>query len=87
MSSQYYKCEYYETIDPYGNTETRYVYGHYQGCTDIWEFKDYDGSALVNFCFEDSQYYNKLDAIIDIYKGENRCVTITKEEYDTIKRY
>ena len=29
-----------------------------------------------------NQHYNKLDAIIDIYKGENRCVTITKEEYE-----
>ena len=40
MSNQYYKCEYYTVIDPYGNTETRYVYGHYQGCTDTWGFKD-----------------------------------------------
>ena len=30
----------------------------------------------------DNWYTPKLDAIIDIYKGENRCVTITKEEYE-----
>lgn len=82
MSHQYYKCKYYTVIDPYGNTETRYVYGHYQGSTDTWGFKDCDGSTLINLCFEDSQYYNKLDAIIDIYKGDNRCITITKEEYE-----
>lgn len=85
MSSQYYKCEYYETIDPYGNIETRYVYGYYQGCTDTWEFKDYDGSALISLCFEDSQDFNKLDAIIDIYISQNKCVTITKEEYENPK--
>lgn len=83
MSNQYYKCEYYQPIDFYGNTEIRYVYGHYQECTDTWGFKDYDGSTLINLCFKDSTFYNKLDAIIDIYKGQNGCINITKEEYES----
>lgn len=80
MSDRYFKAKYHVEIDMHGTTEIRYVYGHYQKTSDIWSFKDYDGSTLINLCFTDN-YYNKLNAIIDIYKEGKYCEEITEEEY------
>lgn len=78
----YYKKRYIETIDPYGTTRTRWIYGHYNSVVDMWSFKDNDGSTLINMCFEDTSE-NKLTCIYDIYTGNNR-IEITQEEYNNI---
>lgn len=85
MNDRYFKAIYHVQINDKGDTEQKYVYGHFDYDNDVWAFKDYDGSTLVNLCFEDGPYYNKLDAIIDIYQGEEYCEEITKEEYENPK--
>lgn len=78
---RYFRNAYNEHID-FCTVEKRYIYAHYNSLGQ-WEFKDYDGSVLVNLCFND-RYYTKLDAIYDIYKGVY-CDEITKEQYENLK--
>lgn len=80
----YYKKSYIETINPYGDTEERWIYACYSSSVDIWTFRDENGSCEINMCFEDTSK-NKLTCIWDIYVGDSR-IEITEEEYRKIER-
>lgn len=83
MSDRYFKAKYYVEINSRCDTEVRYIYGHYQKTSNVWSFKDYDGSTMINLCFSDN-YYNKLNAIIDIYRDGKYCEEITEKEYKNL---
>ena len=65
-----------------GTMQKCYIYGHYSGIGQ-WAFKEQNGSTLINLCFND-QYYTKLDAIYDMYRGVF-CDEITKDQYENLK--
>lgn len=79
---RYYKASYRELVNPYGDTEQRYIYGHYNSVVDTWAFKDHDGSTEINMCFEDT-IPNKLTCMLDIYAGNN-VEEITENEYNNL---
>ena len=78
----YYKKSYRVIVNPYGDTEERWIYGHYNSVVDTWTFKDNDGSTEINMCFEDTSD-NKLTCIWEIYMGLGR-IEITEKEYNNL---
>lgn len=78
----YYKKSYRVIVNPYGDTEQRWVYGHYNSVVDTWSFKDDSGSTLVNMCFEDLTE-NILTCMWDIYTN-NDVIDITENEYNNL---
>ena len=78
----YYKASYTEIVSPYGDTEKRWIYAHYNSVVDTWTFMDDTGSSEIYMFFEDISN-NKLTCIWGIYTGDNR-IDITKEEYSNI---
>ena len=84
MSNIYQKAFYEEAIDTYGTYKKKYLYSHYNGCSDTFCIKDETGSTLINMCFEDITD-NKITAMWKLYNQEGEY--ITKEEYENIRTF